>query len=132
LSPRSLSESVPSDPWGDDDAWDDDAEKAPAELRAEDLGPDPPTAPTAPTPDVDPSDVDPEVRGLFWRSVLMANVAVFCLAFAPMLVGFRGEWRTGLVLVLIGAVAGLRVYHHYRTFRRRSGDDGTDADEHNP
>ncbi|MFD1634922.1 DUF7322 domain-containing protein [Haloplanus ruber] len=125
---------MPSDPWDDDDAWDDDAEKAPAEKRASNLGPDPPTAPAAPTPDIDPSDVDPEVQGLFWRSVLMANVAVFCLAFGPMLIGFRGQWRTGLGLVLVGAVAGLRVYHLYRTFQRRSDADSSDTgtDEHNP
>jgi hypothetical protein len=107
----------------DEDPWDDDAEKAPAERRASELGPDPPRAPT---PDTDPSDVDPEVRGLFWRSVLMANVAVFCFSFGPMLVAFRGEWRVGAGLAVVGVVAGLRVYHLYRTFRGRSGES-TDA-----
>ncbi|WP_251344320.1 DUF7322 domain-containing protein [Haloplanus halophilus] len=109
------------------DSGRDEADETDLEARAADLGPDPPRAPT---PDTDPSDVDPEIRGLFWRSVLMANVAVFCLAFGPMLVGFEGAWTIGTVTVVVGVIAGLRVYHLYRIFRRR--DEGPEADERNP
>ncbi|GAB6862370.1 hypothetical protein ACFR97_10870 [Haloplanus litoreus] len=103
------------------DPWDDDADETPAERRAANLGPDPPQAPT---PNTDPSDVDPEVQSLFWRSVLMANVALFCLTFAPMLIYFRGQWRLGGGIAALGVVAGVRVYHLYRTFERRGDDDG--------
>jgi hypothetical protein len=112
---------VPVDPQGDD------ADDLGPEERAARLGPDPPTAPS---PDTDPSDVDPEIRGLFWRSVLMANVAVFCLAFGPMLAFFRGQWTVGAGVVLIGLLAGLRVYHLYRIFQGR--DDHEDPSERNP
>jgi hypothetical protein len=111
---------VPVDPWNDD------ADETPAERRAANLGPDPPRAPA---PNTDPGDVDPEIQSLFWRSVLMANVALFCLSLAPMLVYFRGQWRIGGGVATLGVIAGFRVYQLYRTFERRHGDD--DA-ERNP
>jgi hypothetical protein len=103
----------------------DDDERTPEE-RAADLVPEPPRAPT---PDTAPEDVDPEVRTLFWQSVLVANVALFCLLFGPVLVLFTGAWVTGGVTVLIGVAASLRVYHLYRVFQRR--DEGA-SDERNP
>ena len=101
------------------DSGGDEADETDLEARAADLGPDPPRAPT---PDTDPADVDPEIKGLFWRSVLMANVALFCLAFGPMLIVFRGAWVVGAASVVVGVVAGLRVYHLYLIFERRHGD----------
>jgi hypothetical protein len=100
---------------------DDGDERRPA-ARGADLVPEPPRVPM---PDTDAADVDPAVRALFWRSALMANVALFCLLFGPMLVLFTGAWVAGAATVVIGGVAGLRVYHLYLVFRRR-GEEGTD------
>ncbi|WP_299332007.1 DUF7322 domain-containing protein [Haloplanus sp.] len=86
--------------------------------------------PRVPTPDTDETDVDPEVLETFWRSVLLANVAVLGVALGPMLVYFRGQWRFGLAAVAVGAIAGLRVYQHYRAFTsRHAGDTASDGPE---
>lgn len=68
------------------------------------------------SPDGGGSDIDPEVATAFWRSVLLANVAVFGVAIGPMLIYFRGQWAVGVAAVVVGAVTGLRVYQHYRAF----------------
>lgn len=83
--------------------------------------------PTAPSPDVDEEDVDPELLALWWRSVVLANVALGGVAVGLMVIGFRGMWRLGLAGIAFGLLAGFRLYQHYRAFeRRKQGDDATD------
>jgi hypothetical protein len=116
LPPRWLSQSV-LDPWPDE----------PEEPNPESEWGNPERdLPRVPTPSVDEEDVDPEILETFWRSVVLANVALFGLALGPMLVYFRGQWLWGAAAVALGAVTGVRVYHHYRAFQRRHVDgDGT-------
>jgi len=40
-----------------------------------------------------------------------------------MLVYFRGWWLWSGAAIAVGALAGLRVYQHYRAFERRHGED---------
>lgn len=89
-----------------------------------------PNVPTAPSPDVDESDVDPELLGLWWRSVALANVALGGVAVGLMVVAFRGWWRPGLAGIVLGLLAGFRLYQHYRLVEARGeseqGDSVTD------
>jgi hypothetical protein len=101
------------------DPWPDEPDEVNPESRWDDPERD---LPRVPTPDVDEEDVDPEILETFWRSVILANVALFGLSLGPMLVFFRGQWLWGGAAVALGAVAGLRVYHHYRAFQHRHGD----------
>lgn len=79
--------------------------------------------PRVPSVDVDESDVDPEVQATFWRSVFLANVAVFALTVGPMVAYFRGWWRIGAVAVALGVIMVFRIYQHYRAFQRQHGDE---------
>jgi hypothetical protein len=106
------------------DPWPDEPEEPAPESRWGDPERD---LPRVPTPAVDEEDVDPEILETFWRSVVLANVALFGLALGPMLVFFRGQWLWGGAAVALGAVAGLRVYHHYRAFERRHGSSGSEV-----
>lgn len=94
---------------------DEDAEE-------EGLTPDIPEAPDA-------TDVDPDIANLFWRLVLVFNVAIAALAIGPMLVYFRGSWELGLQVTALGAVTfayGALRYHYFR----KSRDEG-EAQEQN-
>jgi len=102
------------------DPWPDEPEEPNPESRWGDPERD---LPRVPKPAVEEQDVDPEILETFWRSVVLANVALFGLALGPMLVYFRGQWLWGGAAIVLGALAGLRVYHHYRAFERRHGDD---------
>ncbi|MFB6304888.1 MAG: hypothetical protein ABEH47_06965 [Haloferacaceae archaeon] len=93
-----------------------------------------PNVPTAPSPDVDESDVDPELLGLWWRSVALANVALGGVAVGLMVIGFRGMWVPGLAGVGLGLLAAFRLYQYYRTFEERDdlgtvdgAEDGSEA-----
>ena len=82
----------------------------------------------------DPSTVDSEIQRAFVIAVIYANVAVFGVSVGVMLVGFRGQWRWGAAAVVVGLLAGVRVYQTYRAFRGRDGGGdevdraGTDPD----
>lgn len=77
----------------------------------------------------DASEVDPAVQSAFWKAVVYANVALFGVSLGLMLVGFRGQWRWGGAAVLVGLLAGVRLYQTYRAFRDRDPDeDGDDPD----
>lgn len=107
------------------DPWPDEPEEPTPESRWGDPERD---LPRVPKPAVEEQDVDPEILETFWRSVVLANVALFGLALGPMLVYFRGQWLWGGVAIVLGALAGLRVYHHYRAFERRHGDGSEESD----
>lgn len=67
----------------------------------------------------DASEADPAVQSAFWKAVVYANVALFGVSLGLMLVGFRGQWRWGGAAVLVGLLAGVRLYQTYRAFRDR-------------
>lgn len=101
--------------------WFDDIERGEVEgvesgEEAEQLGPEIPAPPA-------PGEAEnPETITLFWRLVVVFNVALFCLAVGPMLVYFQGQWDLGSQLFLVGVVTaayGLTRYVQHR----RSGDD---------
>jgi hypothetical protein len=116
---------VPSDPWPEE------PEQPEPEPEPESRWGNPEDdLPRIPTPDTDETDVDPEILETFWRSVLLANVAVLGVALGPMLIYFRGQWLFGLGAVAVGVIAGLRVYQHYRAFTsRHAGDTTSDGPE---
>lgn len=116
------------------DPWPDEPEQPNPESDPESRWDDPENdLPRIPTPDTDETDVDPEILETFWRSVVLANVALFGISLGPMLIYFRGQWRFGLAAVAIGSIAGFRVYQHYRAFEARhtEGDPDDGAEERN-
>ncbi|MFB6280617.1 MAG: hypothetical protein ABEH40_01190 [Haloferacaceae archaeon] len=84
--------------------------------------------PSAPDPGTAEADVDPELLGLWWRSVALANVALGGVAVGLMVIGFRGMWVPGLAAVALGLLSAGRLYQQYRAFREREDGAGTDAD----
>ena len=71
----------------------------------------------------DAAEADPEITELFWRLVLVFNVAIAALALGPMLIYFRGSWELGLQVTLLGALTfgyGTFRYHRFRADQ----DDG--------
>ncbi|MFB6302314.1 MAG: hypothetical protein ABEH78_05575 [Haloferacaceae archaeon] len=88
-----------------------------------------PSVPSPPEPEVTEADVDPELLGLWWRSVALANVALGGVAIGLMVIGFRGMWVPGLAGIALGLLAGGRLYQHYRAFQQRGdGDVYEDSD----
>lgn len=63
-------------------------------------------------------DADEELRGEFWRQVVLFNVALLGVSLGAMLVGFDGRWLFGAGVFAVGAVAFLRGYARYRTVTR--------------
>lgn len=94
----------------DDDPWPDE----PDEFDPDSLGPevDIPEAP-------DPSEVDisGELFRTFWLIVVMANVGLLATSLGVMLVAFRGEFRQGGLVFLIGVIALLFGYRRYRNYQ---------------
>ena len=83
----------------------------------------------------DPSTVDPEIQRSFAVAVIYANVAVLGVSLGLMLIGFRGQWRWGGFAVVVGLLAGVRVYQTVQAFRTRDRDDeegGSDIPEAEP
>jgi len=63
------------------------------------------------------ADVDPEVSRVFWRLVLVFDVAFLALALGLMFIYFRGDVGTGGPTIALGAIAllyGVREYREYR------------------
>lgn len=94
----------------------------------DDLGPDIPTAPGSefdpdqlgpdiPTPP-EPGEGDTGVVALFWKLVVVFNVAVFGLAVGPMIGVFLGDWDLGLQVFAVGALAFAYGTIRYDRFRR--------------
>lgn len=73
----------------------------------------------------DPSTVDADVQRSFWMAVVYANVALLGVSLGLMLIGFRGQWRWGGGAVLVGLLAGVRVYQTYRAFEQRREERAT-------
>jgi hypothetical protein len=110
----------------DDDEWSDEPEEFDPEHRWGRPERDLPSVPVAPKPETAETDVDPELFKTFWASVIFANLALFGLSLGAMLIGFRGNWTVGLVLVAVGTFALVRTWAYYVSFRDRDGDEDDD------
>lgn len=111
--------------FGDDDEDYSDLSKEPEELEPS-IGPDPPevdvpevedTAKGMPTPG---EDIDPDLYSLFWRLVIVLDVALFALAIGPLFIYFEGNWDVGGPLVALGLVSFAYAVSQYRSYRARS------------
>lgn len=71
-------------------------------------------------------DVDDDTLRAFVTCVFLANVALFAGSLGAMLLYFRGSWQWGGLAVVVGGVAGIRTYQHYREWDRNR-DEVTDA-----
>ncbi|QCJ47662.1 hypothetical protein [Haloprofundus sp. MHR1] len=116
----------PEDRWGDPEAelnrWDDPEEKW---NRWGDPERDLPNVPEAPKPSTPEGEVDSELATAFWVSVVLVNVGVGALSLGAMFLYFRGQWRLGGGLFVVGLFLLLRTYQRYRQFREgRTTDDG--------
>lgn len=80
---------------------------------AEDLAPSIPKA-----NDYSEVDAPRELKQEFWAQVLLFNVALFALSLGLMFIGFRGEWKLGGGLVVVGLFAMVRGLGRYRAVKR--------------
>lgn len=120
----------------DEDVY-NDLSKEPDELEPS-LGPDLPevslpevaeTKKEMPTPG---EDIDRETYSLFWRLVLVIDVALFAVAVGPMFVYFENDWSIGLPLTLLGLASFGYAVVQYRSHQARkaaaSEADGEETD----
>jgi len=98
--------------------------------EAVELGPpDPtPTPPSAPDTAERYGDVDPALRGLFWKLVIVFNAGLFAVSLGAMLVAFRGEVAVGGSLFVGGALALGYGLYGYRRGKRRLDDGEFDTE----
>lgn len=81
------------------------------------------SAPQAPEIELEDVDVSSETSRYFWAAVVLANVGLAGVSLGSMLIGFRGQWFVGGVLILVGLVALARTYHIYGQFRTYRADE---------
>lgn len=88
-------------------------------------GPSDELVPSVEIPDLESADgdIDGSVQGLFWRLVLVFNVALFGLAVGPMFMYFQGNLRIGGGLFVLGVFNGVYGVVRYRRFKRRRLED---------
>jgi hypothetical protein len=105
--------------WGDPDKCSTVAPPASALLSLA-VGPPPVQGPLGDDPAADPNpDAPPKLRAAFWLLVVLLNLSIGALAVGLLLVGFRGQWRTGGALVLVGTAGLALASVRYRTVRRK-------------
>ena len=93
----------------------------------EQLGPEIPQA-----PELKPGDADSEVVGLFWKLVIVFNVALLGLSVGPMIGFFEGDWDFGLQVFAVGAIAfayGMVRYYQFMNGRDSEDDEDEAASE---
>ena len=102
------------------DPWPEEPDEPLVEKYGEpDAEPDVEPDPEELAPDLpDESEVDPKLFRTFWSLVATINLGLFAAALGPMLVGFRGQWRTGGAVFLLGAGALAWAWYRYRAYRR--------------
>ncbi|WP_324663109.1 DUF7322 domain-containing protein [Haloarcula sediminis] len=89
----------------------------PEEFDPSSLGPDVPEPPDGAG--------NSEVASVFWKLVLVFNVALLALSLGPMFAYFRGNVGLGLQLTAAGAILFAYGYYRYRQFvRERDADEG--------
>jgi hypothetical protein len=96
------------------DEWPDEPDEPKPEDRWGNPEEDLVSVPEAPR--FDDSDVDPELSAFWWRTVVLANVALGGVTIGPMVIFFERMWLVGGVAFLVGALAFVRVYQHVRWF----------------
>jgi hypothetical protein len=109
------------------DAWPDE----PEEFDPESLGPETPdSSPTLSESLGASADVPEELFRAFWAAVLLLNVALAALSIGAMLLYFRGDYGTGVPVLLVGVVAGLATIRYYWGVKtgRYSGQEDSDGD----
>jgi hypothetical protein len=99
----------------------------PEEFDPSSLGPDVPEAPNPPD-----GTGDNEVAALFWKLVVVFNVALLALSLGPMLAYFEGRVEFGLQVFLAGVILfGYGTFRYVQFRRDREGDGPDDAPDHN-
>ncbi|MFC6615044.1 hypothetical protein ACFQAS_08795 [Halopenitus salinus] len=72
-----------------------------------------------PTGDLgDPGDLDPRTHRTFVICVLYSNAALFGVSLGVMIWYFRGRLRVGAAVAVLGLLAGIRTYQHYRSWQQ--------------
>jgi len=75
-----------------------------------------PAVPSTEPPDhglTGPDDMPKSVLRAFWTLVIIAHIGVFGVTVGPMFVYFRGNWRLGGALVLLGVFALAHGLYYY-------------------
>ncbi|WP_276251463.1 DUF7322 domain-containing protein [Haloarcula rara] len=94
----------------------------PEEFDPSSLGPDIPEAPDPPE-----GAANTEVTALFWKLVVVFNIALLALSVGPMLYYFEGRVDLGIRVTLAGAIAFAYGYFRYRQFvKQRDSDESAD------
>lgn len=79
----------------------------------------------------DLSAVDSDLLSLFTVSVLLIKVGVLLVSAGILLIVFRGHLEFGGGLVLVGAIALVRVVYKYYEYNRLQTPDDSNTTEHN-
>jgi hypothetical protein len=89
-----------------------------------------PSVPEAPTPenptDVDYSDVDPELRTLFWKLVVVVKLTLLTLTLGVLLITLGDSPSLGWQLLAAGAVLIFYGVYQYRQSKARIDDEDFD------
>lgn len=111
----------------EEDGWPDE----PDEFDPDSLGPDPPDSTRSLRDSLGATEAVPDdLFRAFWASVLLLNVALAALSIGAMFIYFRGDYGTGGLAMLIGAVAAAGTARYYWRFKTgRYATDGADADD---
>ena len=95
----------------------------PDEFDPTSLGPDVPEAPDPPE-----ASANSDVTALFWKLVVVFNVAILALSVGPMLAYFEGQVDLGLRLFAVGAILfGYGVFRYVQFTRDRNEDADANA-----
>lgn len=78
-----------------------------------------PDVPSVSIPDTSDVDVPPELARTFWSVVISANVGLFAASLGLMFIYFRGQWRLGGGLFVLGIGTLVYGYFKYRRYQNR-------------
>ena len=106
----------------------------PDEFDPSSLGPDVPEAPEPPE-----GAANSELTSLFWKPVVVFNIALLALSVGPMLAYFEGRVDLGIRITLVGAIAFAYGVFRYRRFvnerdsvtDEEAGESDGDPADHN-